>query len=108
MYRTERTEERTIVGAVFWSIAQGRRAACGEYAAGEVQIMVIESRTIVGGAAAFALVGAVLWGSTILLDPQPAPVSAGSVEISSVGEKAWMVEVQDLAPTEKNRTAASR
>lgn len=72
--------------------------------------MVIESRTIVGGAAAFALVGAVLWGSAILLDPQPAHVSAGRVEVSSVGEKAWMVEVQDLAPitSEKNRTAANR
>lgn len=73
--------------------------------------MTIESRTIVGGAAAFALVGAVLWGSTVLLDPEPqARESAGSVEISSVGEKAWMVEVQDLAPTapEKNRTAANR
>jgi len=56
------------------------------------------------------LVGAVLWGSAILLDPQPAHVSAGRVEVSSVGEKAWMVEVQDLAPitSEKNRTAANR
>jgi hypothetical protein len=72
--------------------------------------MAIESRTIVGGAAAFALVGAVLWGSTVLLTSQPAAqASRGTVEISSVDEKAWMVEVQDVGPVVKeNRTAANR
>jgi hypothetical protein len=71
--------------------------------------MVIESRMIVGGAAAFALVGAVLWGSAVLLEPAPqAHVSNGTVEVTPVDEKAWMVEVQDLGPSEleKNRTAA--
>lgn len=70
--------------------------------------MVIESRMIVGGAAAFALVGAVLWGSAMLLNSEPAQVSSGTVEISSVDDKAWMVEVQDLGPSplENNRTAA--
>lgn len=73
--------------------------------------MAIESRTIVGGAAAFALVGAVLWGSTVLLTSPPpaAQASRGTVEISSVDEKAWMVEVQDMGPvTQTNRTAANR
>jgi hypothetical protein len=73
--------------------------------------MAIESRMIVGGAAAFALVGAVLWGSTVLLTSPPpaAQVSRGTVEISSVDEKAWMVEVQDAGPvTQQNRTAANR
>lgn len=72
--------------------------------------MTIESRTIVGGAAAFALVGAVLWGSTMLLTSQPATqASRGTVEVSSVDEKAWMVEVQDVGPVAKeNRTAANR
>jgi hypothetical protein len=69
--------------------------------------MVIESRMIVGGAAAFALVGAVLWGSTMLLE-QPPQVSAGSVEISAVEDKAWMVEVQDMGPSPlNNKTAAN-
>jgi hypothetical protein len=70
--------------------------------------MVIESRMIVGGAAAFALVGAVLWGSTMLLE-SPAQVRAGSVEISPVEDKAWMVEVQDMGPSPlNNKTAANR
>lgn len=70
--------------------------------------MVIESRMIVGGAAAFALVGAVLWGSAVLLEPAPqAQVSAGTVEVTPVDEKAWMVEVQDLGPAPlENKTAA--
>jgi hypothetical protein len=72
--------------------------------------MTIESRTIVGGAAAFALVGAVLWGSTVLLTSSTdEQVSRGTVEISAVDEKAWMVEVQDVGPvSQQNRTAATR
>ena len=70
--------------------------------------MVIESRMIVGGAAAFALVGAVLWGSTMLSTPAQ-QASSGTVEISSVDEKAWMVEVQDMGPSPmNNKTAANR
>jgi hypothetical protein len=71
--------------------------------------MVIESRMIVGGAAAFALVGAVLWGSTMLLNTPTQQVSSGTVEISSVDDKAWMVEVHDMGPSPmNNKTAASR
>lgn len=71
--------------------------------------MVIEPRMIVGGAAAFALVGAVLWGSAVFLVPTPELVSAGTVEISSVDDKAWRVEVEDLAPSvQKNQIAANR
>jgi hypothetical protein len=72
--------------------------------------MGIEAKTIVGGAAAFALVGAVLWGSTLLLNPAPAQVSSGTVEISSVDDKAWMVDVQDVGPSplQNNQTAANR
>lgn len=73
--------------------------------------MTIESRTIVGGAAAFALVGAVMWGSAMLLTSPPSAeqVSRGTVEISSADEKAWMVEVQDAGPvSQQNRTAATR
>ena len=69
--------------------------------------MVIESRMIVGGAAAFALVGAVLWGSTMLLNQPAQQVSSGSVEISSVEDKAWMVEVQDMGPSPLNNTTAA-
>lgn len=73
--------------------------------------MTIESRTIVGGAAAFALVGAVMWGSAMLLTSPPAAeqISRGTVEITPADEKAWMVDVQDVGPvTQKNRTAANR
>jgi hypothetical protein len=72
--------------------------------------MVIEAKTIVGGAAAFALVGAVLWGSTLLLNPGATQVSSGTVEISSVDDKAWMVDVQDVGPSplQNNQAAANR
>lgn len=68
--------------------------------------MVIESRTIVGAAGAFALVGAVLWGSAALL-PEPAKES-GSVEIQQINERAWAVEVKDLGASDAGdaRTAA--
>jgi hypothetical protein len=70
--------------------------------------MVIQSRTIVGAAAAFALVGAAVWGSTMLAH-QPAKVQAGHVEISAVDEKAWSVEVTQLGDdTNITRTAANR
>lgn len=71
--------------------------------------MTIDSRTIVGGAAAFALVGAVLWGSAMLLtSPSAAQISRGTVEVSAVEEKAWMVDVQDIGPIgQHNRTAAN-
>lgn len=68
--------------------------------------MVIESRTIVGGAAAFALVGAVLWASAMLMSPPKE--ERGTVEVVSMDEKAWKVEVQDLGPSDAQRTAANR
>lgn len=74
--------------------------------------MVIESRTIVGAAAAFALVGAALWGSAMLLEPPADRGHKGSVEIVQVPERSWTVEIKDLgttdAPVEAARTAANR
>jgi hypothetical protein len=70
--------------------------------------MVIQARTIVGAAAAFALVGAALWGSTALVST-PAKAQAGHVEISAVDEKAWTVEVTPVGDDSSvNRTAANR
>jgi hypothetical protein len=76
-------------------------------------VMVIESRTIVGAAAAFAVVGATLWGSAMLLEPPAKQQSvAGSVEIVQVPERAWAVEIKDLGavevPDPATRTAANR
>jgi hypothetical protein len=71
--------------------------------------MVIESRTIVGAAGAFALVGAVLWGSAVVLEPPPRP-ETGSVEVRQIEERSWAVEVKDLGALDKGaeatRTAA--
>jgi len=70
--------------------------------------MVIQARTIVGAAAAFALVGAALWGSTALVSP-PAKAHAGHVEISALDNKAWSVEVTPLSDdSSATRTAANR
>lgn len=73
--------------------------------------MVIESRTIVGAAGAFALVGAALWGSALLLEP-PANLNPGTVEVRQIQERSWTVEVKDLGATDKpsdaTRTAAAR
>lgn len=68
--------------------------------------MIIESRTIVGAAGAFALVGAVLWGGAVML--QPPPKEPGSVEIRQINERAWAVEVKDLGAVDASdaRTAA--
>lgn len=70
--------------------------------------MVIESRMIVGAAAAFALVGGVLWGSALLLEP-PAPSKAvASVEVTQVPERSWAVEIKDLGATEAKSAEATR
>ncbi|RPH54075.1 MAG: hypothetical protein EHM84_02560 [Lysobacterales bacterium] len=72
--------------------------------------MVIESRTIVGAAGAFALVGAALWGSAMMLEP-PTKANTGSVEVRQIEERSWAVEVKDLGAvdtTEATRTAAAR
>lgn len=66
--------------------------------------MVIESRMIVGAAGAFALVGAALWGSAVMLEPQ-APKHTGSVEVRQLQERAWAVEVKDLGALEQSQDA---
>jgi hypothetical protein len=70
--------------------------------------MVIKSQHVVGVAGAFALVGAVVWASTMMFNP---PKDA-TVEIKQIQERSWAVEITDLgaadaAPAEK-RTAANR
>ena len=70
--------------------------------------MVIESRTIVGAAAAFALVGGLLWASSLLFSP---PTNTASVEVVQVPERSWAVEIKDLGAVEDpqpTRTAANR
>jgi len=73
--------------------------------------MVIESRTIVGAAAAFALVGAAVWGSSLLFQAPEREVT-GTVEVTQVPERAWAVEIKELgatdSPTDATRTAANR
>jgi hypothetical protein len=73
--------------------------------------MVIESRTIVGAAAAFALVGAAVWGSSLLFQA-PERGAAGTVEVVQVPERSWQVEIKELGATESSseatRTAANR
>lgn len=67
--------------------------------------MVIESRTIVGGAAALAIVGAGLWVSTMMLSPSTE--DRGTVEVQQiVDEPAWTVEVKELGADGVQKTAA--
>jgi hypothetical protein len=86
-----------------------RRAPRGEQEA----VMEIESRTIVGAAAAFALVGAAVWGSSLLFQPpQEERAATGTVEIVQVPERSWAVEIKELgatdSPSDATRTAANR
>lgn len=66
--------------------------------------MVIESRTIVGGAAALAIVGVGLWVSTTMLSP-PAETH-GIVEVQQINEPSWAVEVKELGSSDVQKTAA--
>lgn len=66
--------------------------------------MVIESRTIVGGAAALAIVGIGLWVSTAMLSP-PAE-HQGTVEVHQINEPSWAVEVKELGAVDSVQTAA--
>ena len=69
--------------------------------------MVIEARTIVGAAGAFAVAGLALW----LLSPPASQDKAGTVEVVQVQERSWAVEVKDLGTVETSepaRTAANR
>jgi hypothetical protein len=71
--------------------------------------MLIGSRTVVGAAGAFALVGAGLWLSSVVWNkPQQQPHAA--VEIQQVHERSWAVEVKDLGyqapPADTTKTAS--
>jgi hypothetical protein len=70
--------------------------------------MVIEARTIVGAAGAFAVAGLALW---LLSPPADQQAKQGSVEVTQVQERSWTVEVRDLGATDTTdaaRTAANR
>jgi hypothetical protein len=71
----------------------GRRGADTE----KEDVMAIESRTIVGSAAALAIVGIGLWASTTMLNP---PVNNGTVEVQQINERSWAVEVKELGANE--------
>lgn len=66
--------------------------------------MVIQSRTIVGAAAALAIVGAGLWASTMMLSSTTE--DRGTVEVQQIDEPAWRVEVKELGTSEVQKTAA--
>jgi hypothetical protein len=70
--------------------------------------MAIESKSIVGGAVALALVGAVMWGFTVMFSP-PAK-QPGSVEVTQLSEPSWAVEVKQLGdePSASDARTASR
>lgn len=70
--------------------------------------MAIESKSIVGAAVALTLVGAVMWGFTVMFSPpekQP-----GSVEVTQLSEPSWAVEVKQIGdqPTATETRTASR
>lgn len=70
--------------------------------------MAIESKSIVSAAVALALVGAFMWGFTVMFSPpekQP-----GSVVITQVSEPSWAVEVKQIGaePTAADSRTASR
>jgi hypothetical protein len=65
--------------------------------------MFIESRSIVGAAAALAVVGGMLAGSAALMSTSTS--NPGQVEIKQVEEKSWAVEVKDVS-AEVQKTAA--
>ena len=70
--------------------------------------MVIEARTIVGAAGAFAVAGLALW---LLSPPADQQGKHGSVEVTQVQERSWTVEVKDLGAAdvkEPARTASNR
>lgn len=67
--------------------------------------MVIDSRTIVGVGGAFALVGALLWGSAALVSASESDANSASVEVKQIQESAWAVEVKELGALEKTGEA---
>jgi hypothetical protein len=67
--------------------------------------MVIESRTIVGGAAALAIVGIGLWVSSAMMKP---PANQGTVEVQQINERSWAVEVKELGASDSSVQTAAR
>ena len=71
--------------------------------------MDIKSQHVVGVAGAFALVGAALWGSSMLFSP---PQDVPTVEITQLSERSWAVEITDLGAADavpaEQRTASAR
>jgi hypothetical protein len=68
--------------------------------------MVIESRTIVGAAAALTLVGGLVWGSMFMFSP---PAHSGSVEVTQIQEPSWSVEIKQMdEPSEGTKTVTVR
>jgi hypothetical protein len=70
--------------------------------------MVIDARTIVGAAGAFAVAGLALW---LLSPPAEQPTRHGKVEVVQMEESSWQVEVKDLGAAEVKepaRTASNR
>jgi hypothetical protein len=67
--------------------------------------MLIESRTIVGAAAAFALVGGALWGATMLFEP---PQEQATVEITQIEDRSWTVEVTDLGAADSKAAVTAK
>jgi hypothetical protein len=72
--------------------------------------MLIESRTIVGAAGAFAVVGAAVWFSLAATSPST-HAHAGTVEVQQIQERSWTVEVKDMGSTSSTeivKTASNR
>ena len=76
-----------------------------EQRGGQEDVMVIESRTIVGGAAALAIVGIGLWVSTSMMGPPAQPRHMSKCSRSK--EKLWTVEVKELGSVGQQKTAAA-
>jgi hypothetical protein len=55
--------------------------------------MVIESRTIVGAAGAFAVVAGAIWLSLNATAPTH---QTGSVQVQQMEERSWSVQVKDM------------
>lgn len=63
--------------------------------------MIIESRTMVGAAGAFAVVGAAIWFSLSM----STPTHNGTVEVQQIEERSWAVEIKDLGATSTTTAA---
>jgi hypothetical protein len=66
--------------------------------------VAIESRMIVGGAAALAVAGGVLWLSAALLGSEA--TSEGRVEAQQAQDSTWALRVKDPTAKDIQKTAA--